>query len=137
MEDDEYRDLIKMVAEQLILVGASDIADERHYVVDDVDTDERRLVEPRRQLIGMLQAFERFLAIQDKATYDAAFQLFNEQIPEGGPRAAIFLPTEGSVEMNPRNFATAPDLSEVRWSLRGLIDQLKRDPEPTPHRRTS
>jgi hypothetical protein len=131
VEEYEYRDLIKLVTDQLTAVGAADIAEERHYVVNDPDTDERRMVEPRFQLIAMLQAFERFLAIQDRGTYDAASQLFNEWVPDRGPRAVIFVPTEGTADVNPVNLASAPDLAEVRENLRDLIDQLEIDPEPT------
>ncbi len=134
MEDDDYHELIKLVADRLTAVGAGDIADERHYIINDPDTDERRILGPRYQLIAMLQAFERFLAIQDRGTYDAAFRLFNEWAPDRGPRTVTFVPTEGAADINPVDLASAPDLSEVRDNLRELIYRLKIDPEPTSRR---
>jgi len=134
MEDDEYRALIVLVADQLAAAGAPDIADERHYVIDDPDTDERRMLSPRDHLIAMLQAFERFLTIQDRATYNAAFQLFNQWAPDRAPRAVTFVPIEGTADISPVNLASAPDLAEVRENLLDLIHQLKIDPEPTSRR---
>ena len=72
MDDDDYRALIAIVAEELRESGAAELADERNYARQEEETGEARLLDPQRRLIEMLEAFNRFLAIQDRQTYVSA-----------------------------------------------------------------
>jgi len=123
LDDDDYRALIAIVAEELRASGAADIADERHYVTTDEETDEARLLEPQRRLFEMLKAFERFLAIQDRGTYRAALSSIARSVEGEAPRRATVLLTadDGQREVD---LSEAPDLAPVRRDLRRLIARL-------------
>jgi hypothetical protein len=123
LDDDDYRALIVIVSEELRASGAADLADERHYAKADEDTGETRLLDPPRRLIEMLEAFERFLAIQDREIYRAALTSIARTVEGEAPRRATVVLTTDDV---PRevDLSETPDLSTIRKDLRRLIIRL-------------
>jgi len=123
LDDEDYRALISILSEELRTVGAADIADERHYVTEDAETGELRLLIPQLRLIEMLEALDRFLAIQDGATYRAAISSISQSVDGAAPeRATVLLTTDGL----PRevDLSKAPELDFIRRDLRSLIGSL-------------
>ncbi|MGB4065247.1 MAG: hypothetical protein WBK19_15595 [Azonexus sp.] len=129
MNSADYLSLIDVLKEQLDLVGASGLADPRHYVKQDPETGEHFLLEPRQRLLEMLQAFERFLAVRDKTTLENSLERINR--PETSPQVetveVLSTPGEGAAE--PANFEGLEYLGDVRASLRELIYELRNDEE--------
>jgi len=120
--------LIDAVEARLIEAGAAELADETNYVSADENTGEERLLDPKHRLIAMLQAFDRYLAVRDNATYQNAMGRIRQNIREGSPERAMFVPVADAVESVGYDLSSAPDLSEVRLSLRRLEEQLREEP---------
>ncbi len=123
MNDDDYRALIAAVIEELRASGASDVADERHYTYVDKETGETHLLRPQQRLVEMLQAFDRFLVIQDREIYDLALSLIAQTVQGEGPLHASMVLTADNA---PReiDLSKAPNLSPVRQQLQNLIVRL-------------
>lgn len=134
MDDEDYQALVTEVTAQLKSIGAADIADDQHYVDVNPETGEARLLSPKKRLFLMLQAFDRYLAIQDRSTFEKAQAIFRDSLDEGQMLSAVYLiPTEDGSE-HEVDLSKAPDLSEVREQLSALTRELfriDRDP-PTP-----
>jgi len=125
VEEDDYRYLIAVVQAQLRSIGAADIADDRHYLVANPDDGEARLLEPLDHLLSMLKAFERKLAIEDRRTYQKALSRINERVRGNPIRGAEYIPVrDGERELLAIDLQRAPELSELRQSLQGLIGSL-------------
>ena len=101
MEGEDFRVLIRVLAQQLQEIGAGDIADDRHYTENSPEMGARRVVPPRDQLVLMLQAFERFLAVRDRATYTDALGRINQNVRGDVPRSVFYEPTLGSRDRKP------------------------------------
>lgn len=123
MDDDDFRALIAVVAGELRASGAADIADGRHYSKLDEETGEARLLEPQLRLVEMLKAFDRFLAIQDRNTYNAAILSISQSVESESPRrATVTLTTDGAP--HEVDLSTAPDLKPIREDLQRLIRRI-------------
>ncbi len=123
MDDDDYRALIAIVAEELRASGAADLSDERHYSRADEETGEARLLTPQRRLTEMLEAFGRYLAVQDRETYHTALSSIAEAVEGEAPRrATVVLTTDDA----PReiDLSQAPDLAAIRKDLERVIIRL-------------
>lgn len=130
MNERDYRALIELVEGQLRSIGASDLADPQHYVV--FEDGEARLLDPFNRLIQMLEALDRKMAIEDRATFDAAMESLNRSTAGEGPRAALVeLARDQEVDAVKVDLSGAPDLRETRMMLRRLIGQL-RESRPLP-----
>lgn len=125
MDDDDFRALIEVLARELRAVGAGDIADERHYLQPETEDGEARLYDPQRRLVEMLKAFERKLAVEDRATYDTALSRLNDTIRGEALRGAeVELGLDEDREARFIDLALAPDLSEARQMNSDLVGQL-------------
>jgi hypothetical protein len=124
MEDEDYRALIDLVAEELRRSGVPDIAHERHYVYTDPETGEATLFEPQKRLTLMLEAFERHVAIQDRQVVEKSLETINRVTRGEGPRRVVVaLASDGAAREI--DLAEAPDLHIVRQDLVGLIGRLR------------
>ncbi|PAL20034.1 hypothetical protein [Acetobacter syzygii] len=123
MSEDDYRAVIDALVAELRNIGAPDIADQRHYSEEEPETSERRLISPQRRLVEMLRGFERFLAIQDRQTYEMAMGRMADALRGEGPEAASVIQT---TDGEPREYflSEAPNLREVRNDVQALIDRL-------------
>ena len=130
MDTDDYYELIALVEAELREVGAGALSDPNLYTLSDPETGERRLYPPREQLIEMLRAFDRHLAICDRATFDLAFERINEVVKVGRIEDAVFIPTSEEGEGEPRSLRTAPELGAVREAVKRLIEQLLEERDP-------
>ncbi|MFT8326889.1 hypothetical protein [Gluconobacter oxydans] len=130
MGDDDYRAVINALVAELRNIGAPDIADQRHYSEEEPETSERRLISPQRRLVEMLRGFERFLAIQDRQTYETAMRRMADALRGEGPKAASVIQT---TDGEPREYflSEAPNLREVRNDVQALIGRLL-DDDPHP-----
>ncbi len=126
MDEEDLRALIEVVADELALSGASDLADERHYTTTDPEGGESELYEPLKRLIEMLSAFERYLAIQDRGVAEGSLAVIRRAVRGDGPtRAVVELANDrGAREID---LAEAPDLAEVRKDITGIIHRLMED----------
>jgi hypothetical protein len=126
MDEEDLRALIEVVAEELALSGASDLADERHYTTTDPEGGEPELYDPLKRLIEMLRAFERYVAIQDRGVAEASLAVIRRAVRGDGPtRAVVELANDrGAREID---LAEAPDLAEVRKDIIGIIHRLMED----------
>ena len=124
MEDEDYRALIDLVAEELRRSGVPDIAHERHYIYVDAETGEAKLYEPEKRLILMLQAFERHVAMHDRHVVEQSLGTINRATRGEGPRrAVVVLASDGAAREI--DLAEAPDLHLVRQDLLTLIGHLR------------
>ena len=81
----------------------------------------------------MLEAFDRFLAIQDRATYFNAMERLQRQLNDHAPTRAVFVPIADEESRKESDLAESPDLTEVRERLAVLITQLRiQGIEPPP-----
>jgi hypothetical protein len=124
MADDDYRALIAELEAQFVQIGAPELADETYYTFRDENTGEERLLEPRRRLIAMLWAFDRFLAVRDSETYRDAIVRLQEYTHGGGPERVSFAPVADTIATDLRDLSSIPDLSDLRRHVRLLIEQL-------------
>ena len=126
MDEEDFRALIEVVAEELALSGASDLADERHYTTTDPESGETELYDPLKRLVEMLSAFERYVAIQDRGVAEASLAMIRRAVRGEGPtRAVVELANDrGAREID---LVEAPDLAEVREDIAGIIRRLMED----------
>ncbi|MBB3937988.1 hypothetical protein [Aureimonas phyllosphaerae] len=126
MDEEDFRALIELVAEELTLSGAADLADERHYTVTDLETGETKLSDPPKRLVEMLSAFERYIAIQDRTVAEASLARILGAVRNEGPTRVV---VELADDRGPReiNLAEAPDLAEVRHDINHIINRLMED----------
>lgn len=126
MDEEDFRALIELVAEELTLSGAADLADERHYTATLPETGESELYDPLKRLIEMLRAFERYVAIQDRSVAETSLAVIRGAVRGDGPsRAVVELPDDrGPREID---LAEAPNLVEVRGDVTRIIHRLMED----------
>jgi len=126
MNDEDFRALIAVLEEQFRSIDASDLADEAHYIQQDSESGEGFLLPPQRRLVHMLEAFDRFLAIQDRATFMDAMQRLRQHSEGEGPSRVVVIPSgEDEASRVFINLAEAPNLSDIRGPLADLIRQIQ------------
>lgn len=123
MDDEDYRALIEIVAEELRLSGVPDIADERHYQRTDPETGDAHLVEPQKRLIEMLRAFDRHVSVRDGALVEQSLRAIRDMTRGEGPRHAV-IALANDAEAREIDLGEAPDMREVRVDLNSLIARL-------------
>ncbi|MDR3525574.1 MAG: hypothetical protein P4L66_15900 [Acetobacteraceae bacterium] len=125
MDDDDFRALIAVLEQELRGAGATDIADPRHYLRPGIEGGEARLLNPQERLVEMLAAFERKLAMEDRATYHKALARMNEALDSDGPQGAVFeLVREQERTPIVVDLGDAPELGELRDEIGLLITRL-------------
>ena len=126
MDEEDFRALIEVVAEEFALSGAPDLADERHYTMTDPEGGEPELYDPLKRLIEMLSAFERYVAIQDRSVAETSLAVICRAVRGDGPTRAV---VELVNDRGPReiDLAEAPDLAEVRQDINYIIHRLMED----------
>ena len=126
MDEEDLRAIILRLQDHLREVGAADLAEEIHYVDPDEESGDSRLLPPLERLTRMLEAFERFLAVQDRAIYVDAMRRMQTDSDTAGPLTATVLLNaergEAPVEIS---LAEAPDLTDLRRSIASLIERLR------------
>jgi hypothetical protein len=132
MDEADFRALIAAVEAHFVDIGASELAEEDHYVSRNIDSGEEQLLEPKERLIGMLKALDRYVAVRDGTTLRDAMQRIRENTRDGAPERVVFVPIADAVERDAQDFSDLPDLSQVRSALRLLIERLGVEPlDPT------
>jgi hypothetical protein len=128
MDDEDFLAVISVLQAELRGIGAGDLADERAYMTRDGEDGEMRRLPPKELLIEMLRAFDRYLAVRDRATYDQALERIGTRVRGGRPHEATVLP------VNPDGpeieLGAVPHLGGLRSDLRNLIGQLLEAPPP-------
>jgi hypothetical protein len=130
MDEEDFLALIAILERQLRDIGAAELADARHYTWRDTETGDARMHDGRRRLQLMLEALDRKLAVEDRATYDAALGRINRTVRDGGLSNAIVETADGRLV----SLSEAPDLSHVREDLQRLIGQILEAPPPAAGR---
>ena len=132
MDAEDYRALIEVIENQLVLIGNPELADERRYVRRMSDGEEY-LPPPRDQLVEMLDTFERFLAIQDSATFTKAMQIIHNEVPHEPPQGAfVELDREEGRDAQQVYLGDAPDLFDLRRSVKELINNILEGSDESP-----
>jgi len=135
MDDDDFRYLIGIVETELRDVGLGEIADTYHYVITEPETGDARLLEPKRRLIEMLDAFDNAMAIRDLQTYKKAMMDLNVVTDGKGPNDVVYAPVPEERDEQKISLSLAPDLSNLRSNLQFFIQRfimLDPGPEPAP-----
>lgn len=122
MDDDDIRELIELVEQQLEEAGLGEIADPALYADRDRETGEPRPLPPMKRLIEMLRAFDRHLSIVDPRTYEAALKRINGSLEEGFVENVVVIPLDG--RGGPASLADGPPVEEIRQGLDALIGRL-------------
>ncbi len=122
MNDEDYLALITLVQANFRNIGAPELGDQSHYLGEESETGEVRLLPARDRLIAMLRAFERFMAVRDAETYRRAMTRIAEWVEEP-PVRAVVLPLPGD-EAATIDLQDAPELSEPRRRVHLLIERL-------------
>lgn len=119
MDEEDYRALIEVLSEELRMSGAADLADERHYVRPNEETGEAELMDPLKRLVEMLKAFERHVAIQDRAMYKLALQRIKDNLEGPAPEDAVVVLTQDKT-IREVHLSGAPNLEDLRKDLETL-----------------
>lgn len=80
MNRQEISELADYLESRLREIGESEIADPQHYTIEDEETGEQRLVEPRKRVVLMLEALERAAALLDRQTLDVARERLEQNV---------------------------------------------------------
>ena len=129
MDAGEFDALLTRTTQLLREVGLVTLGDRESYVVRDPESITPRALLPDQQLIEMLHAFERHLAILDQQTYQAALSTINETIDAGTLEDVVYVPTSLEGEEETYSFSKAPDMNELRTMVKDLIKSLREESE--------
>lgn len=138
MNEEDYIELARHIRGHLEDLGLNDIAEIRNYMDD--EEGERPPLDGRTLTRQMLEALDRYLAVNASETVDEAFKTIRESIAgEEVPSIALvhregerIAALEGRKIVEP--IATLGNMSEVREDLRKLGGLLLEDPEdPQSH----
>ena len=124
----EYVELVDLLDIVFGIVGIPDLSDPSLYADRDPETGELSQLHPRNQLVGMLQALERHLAVSDRETYRRALEHINESLEGPNILSASVIPFNQDSE--PLSFGVLPELRPVRAHLAELIQEFVDDPDP-------
>ena len=127
MDTADYRELVDLLREQLRTVGAAELGDITLYSSRDTDTGDLQPVSPREHMLGMLQAFDRYLSIRDHHTFVMALERINEALAEATIKDAAFVPAFEIDADSSLSFGAAPRITPLRRELQVLIDELRED----------
>lgn len=129
MDDNDFLALIALVQSELRNSGAADVANDRHYLIEDADAGEKRLLPPQKHLIALLEAFGRHMAVRDYRTYLSSIDGINRHL-DGLARIerAVVVPTQGEIARDEIDLSRAPDLGGLRRELSRLIGRLREMP---------
>jgi hypothetical protein len=117
--------------------GIGEIGDPENFIVREGD----RTFVPNslEYVIGMIDAFDRYLSTLDHATYDMSIKNISELMVDGvGPDGALVFPSEADKRLSffrePIDLSNTADFEELRGELRNLKRDLKEayDPDLRP-----
>lgn len=139
MTEDDFQKVIDRVQIKLIENGKSHLADPELYIDYNDEDDERRRISKFVLLLQMLKAFDRELALENRAIVEQSLSIMREATyDESAPGFVAFLPTpfEGDdVEFSQLidtakerdefvDLRDAEDRSELRSQVQRLIGRL-------------
>lgn len=127
MDEDDWREIVQLIQDELREVGQEDIADLSNYEVR--EGAERFLPEPRHLVKEMLDALRRDMAARSSTTAQKSLRRLSQLIDEGErPKEAVVLvdPDRSLVEGREtrERLDGTPNVSEADEDLEQLIYQL-------------
>jgi hypothetical protein len=125
VDEEDFRALIRVVQANFVEIGAPELADVANYVVQEGEAEENRLPPPAELLLEMLRAFERHMAVRDRATYRDAMARIGRSVEGVGPERAVVVPLAGDVNELEVDLSRAPELSPLRADVRRLSEALE------------
>ena len=125
MDEADFLAIIEALKDQFGRIGAPELGDDSFYTDREEETGRTRLQEPQGRAVAMLQAFERFLAVRDAATYHDAMGRLAQSLEGSHPDGAVVLPIDDTLDAPPIDLSEAPDFGELRDSVTQLIGQLR------------
>lgn len=139
MTPDDFVDLQNLLRKRFVEIGIPEIGfDEAYLVRDTVDGELIRRRDERSTVVDMLDAYSRYLAIQDKGTYLEAMESIRSALSDdNAPVAAVVVapPTEEGPGVTLRrrtDLGSAPELTKLRKQLYRLISQILEAPIEDP-----
>ena len=144
MTEDDFQKLIDWLQIKLIENGKSHLADPELYIDYNDEDDERRRISKFELILQILKAFDRELALENRALVEQSISIMREATYDGSaPKFAAFLPTpfEGDdVEFKQRidtakerdefiDLRESDDRSELRNQIQRLIGRLAESKE--------
>lgn len=127
METEDFDALLERTALLLREANLGTLGDRESYVVRDPEVIAPSALPSDRQLIEMLSAFERHLAILDQRTFLNALNTINTTLDKGKLRDVVYVPTAREGEEASYSFSKAPDMYELRMTVGDLIQRLREE----------
>ncbi len=127
MDEEDFLEIIAEIRRQFEELGIAELGDIENYITEfhaEVDyPDNRKLA------IEMLLAFDRFLSVRDRTTYNDAMSRIRENCagPQYPESAVIFLSERESHMFHVaerQDLSEVKDLSEIRKAMSSLIENL-------------
>lgn len=128
MNELERDELIRTLSEEFRAFGQPELADEESYGLETPDG--RLRPDPRKQLMLMLEAFERTVALEDAATFRKATLLISESTGGAVPEVRIVPLTRAGADAVPIPFDLA-EVEDIRADTRRLIAEILEDDNST------
>lgn len=126
MNEEEFLALEELLRAQFEQIGAPELGDPRSYLLREETEAPTRMRDPRSRLIEMLEAFDRRLAAEDRATFDEAMGIMSESTDGPMPERVLVEPVS---QVEPLvDLSATPNLRQLRSTLRQMINNLAETP---------
>lgn len=132
MDDDDYRAILAALESELEAIGASELADPKHYVKRNSETGEIWQLKPQAHLVEMLKAFDRHLAVLDRELFDRSIESINGGLEEGKMVGAVVVWINADGEEQVSSLNAAPELRALRDEVQALVEAVIETPIRRP-----
>ena len=126
MTEEDFRDLLAMVQQQLNALGMGELADDELYVVPDHP---EQLLPPEQHLIAMLKYTDEWLGLLESETVLRALKNIQEVAPNSPLAAEIEWPEDRSRKID--LLQDLANLTDIRGQLRSIASLLNDLPPGT------
>lgn len=127
MNDDDFRTLEAVLRSRFERIGAPELANDRNFDVREGEIVRR--MNSRDRVIEMLRTFQRYLSIQDRATFESSLSRIRTVLgSDDGPSEVIVERPDDGTPSLVRDLGSAPDLGALRRDLDRLIGEILESP---------
>lgn len=137
MDENDYYELARFIRDRLEELGLDDIGDLRSYMEE--KNGERSAPGGKALVKSLLDAFDRYLALNSSETVDKSLRILGRSVESGEPPSEVLVypGEEGLAVMEgrkePEQLPTLGYLEQTRMELTDLKELLMADPdEPAP-----
>ena len=132
MGDEDFLKIAEELRSQFLSIGIGELADPANYEFE--ERGERYPLPPNKYVIGMIDAFDRYLSTIDQQTYLSSMARIREFTRGDTPDGAVIITTENEqnlLDAPPSiDLSEAPDLSKIRHALDSLRAELQESYDP-------